>query len=310
MHHLVRPQPPALASRTRSIVGGIAIAASIFATIPAVAFADSGRATWYGPGFQGNVMYDGQTYNMYDPTTTACNIYPMGTWLKVSNPANGRSVVVQVRDRGAFPWAFDLSYAAFKILANPAEMMIRINYQVVSGPGGQPITPAPSRQLASKTLYLVQPGDTLSDIASSFNIDQNALAQWNGITDPNSLIQGQTLRLTAPAASATVVAADAAYRVKLGDTLLDLSAQFGVPVEELAAANNLSDPYVIVEGQALVIPASAASPGNRVYTVQPGDTISGIASSLGVSPDNLATLNQIADPQTIQPGQALQVPAS
>ena len=306
--HQLRPPLPGLTLKSRSILGGIAIAASVFASVPSVAFADSGRATWYGPGFQGNVMYNGHVYDMYDPSTTACNIYPMGTWLKVSNPTNGRSVVVQVRDRGAFPWAFDLSYAAFKALANPAEMMIKVTYQVVSGPGGQTVASAsPVRSSVARTQYTVQPGDTLSGIAVSLKIDLVSLAQWNRITDPNSLAQGQILRLTAPA---SVVAAAQSYRVKLGDTLLGIAGQFGLSADQIAAANNLSDPYEIVEGQTLVIQAAASSTKERRYTVQPGDTIIGIASNLGVDPKNLEALNQITDPQTIQPGQVLRVPAS
>src|SRR5258705_11715836 len=114
-----RPEP---ASKSHSLIGAIAIAACVLVGFPTVVAADEGFATWYGPGFQGNTMYNGQTYDMYDPTTTACNIYPIGTWLKVSNPANGHSVVVQVRDRGGFRYAFELSYAPFKLLRNASDM--------------------------------------------------------------------------------------------------------------------------------------------------------------------------------------------
>jgi LysM repeat protein len=318
--HRLRPPLPALPLGARSILVGIAIAAGVFVSIPAVALAESGSATWYGPGFQGNIMYSGRIYDMYDPTTTACNIYPMGTWLKVTNPANGHSVVVQVRDRGAFPWAFDLSYAAFKILANPSVMMIKVTYQVVSGPDGQttsstPAKPQPAPESraapsASATQFVVRPGDTLSGIASSFNIDQDTLAQWNGISDPNSLAQGQTLRLTAPPATTAVAAAGIRYVVKLGDSLLAIAGRFGLSLEQIAATNNLADPYPIVEGQTLVIPTAAVSPKGHQYIVRAGDTIYGIASKLGVSPASLQTLNQIGDPLTIQPGEVLQVPAS
>src|SRR5579883_148402 len=111
-----------LLSRIQVGMSAFALAAAIGMLTTGLASADTGVATWYGPGFQGNTMYDGQPYDMYDPTTTACNIYPLGTWLRVTNPVNGRSVVVQVRDRGAFSHALDLSYAAFKSIADPALM--------------------------------------------------------------------------------------------------------------------------------------------------------------------------------------------
>ena len=112
-------QDPRQSGRGSWLVG-IAFAVAFALLFPALAAADDGYATWYGPGFQGNVMASGQIYNMYDPTTTASNIYPFGTWIRVTNPANGHSAIVQVRDRGAFHYAFDLSYAAFKSIADPA----------------------------------------------------------------------------------------------------------------------------------------------------------------------------------------------
>jgi LysM repeat protein len=312
-----RPEP---ASKTHSFIGAIAIAACVLVGFPAVAAADEGYATWYGPGFQGNTMYNGQTYDMYDPTTTACNIYPMGTWLKVTNPANGHSVVVQVRDRGGFHYAFDLSYAAFKLLANPAVMGISVTYQVVTGPGGQPPAPPPAAPRAAPssrggrpapaTQYSVQPGDTLSGIAVTYNVEQATLAAWNGIGDPNSLAPGQTLRLTAPAAPAAPAPVGTKYVVKLGDSVLGLASQFGVSVDQLAAANGLADPYPIVEGQSLAIPGATSKSKATNYTVQPGDTIDGIATALGVSSDSLQSTNQIGDPTLLQPGTVLTVPAS
>ncbi len=299
------------------------IAVLIVAATPQLTSADSGYATWYGPGFQGNVMSDGQTYDMNDPTTTACNIYPLGTWVKVTNPFNGKSVVVQVRDRGGFSHAFDLSYAAFRILADPAVMEIPVTYVVVTGPSGTPV-PAPRAAPSSRggrpapaTQYVVQPGDTLSAIASEFAIDQNALAQWNGITDPNMLAPGQTLRLTAPPPAPTATPGSApttsapiaagTYVIQPGDTLLALTNQFGVSADSLAAANNLTEPYVLVAGQTLSLPiASGASA--PAYTVQPGDTLSGIAATFNVGVDALAAANQITDPSSLQPGAVLTIP--
>jgi hypothetical protein len=97
-----------------------------------------GVATWYGDDFQGQTMYNGQIYNMYDPTTTAANLYPIGTWLRVTRLSTGKSIIVQVRDRGAFryPDIVDLSYAAFSQLADPATGTIAVRVEPVSGPGG------------------------------------------------------------------------------------------------------------------------------------------------------------------------------
>jgi hypothetical protein len=94
----------------------------------------SGTATWYGAGFQGSPMADGFRYNMYDPTTTAANVYPLGSWLRVTRLSTGRSIVVQVRDRGDFryPDIVDLSYAAFSELADPSAGVIRVQVEPTS----------------------------------------------------------------------------------------------------------------------------------------------------------------------------------
>ncbi|MDI3339385.1 MAG: LysM domain-containing protein [Sphaerobacter sp.] len=52
--------------------------------------------------------------------------------------------------------------------------------------------PAPDNAGAAST-YVVQPGDTLYGIAVKLNVDPQALADANGITDPNALQAGQVL---------------------------------------------------------------------------------------------------------------------
>ncbi len=301
--------------RSRVGMSAVALATALAMLSPGLVNADSGYATWYGPGFQGNVMYNGQIFDMYDPTTTACNIYPLGTWIKVTNPANGRSVVVQVRDRGAFKHALDLSYAAFKTIANPALMAIRVNYEVVTGPSGAPLSsraapssrgtrPAPSSQ------YVVQQGDTLDGIATRVGIDASRLAAWNNLSDPDHVVVGQILRLTAPPAPAPTRSMSATYVVQAGDTLASIADRLGVSTSSLATANNLTNPDSIIIGQVLSIPgASSRSASTKQYTVQPGDSLSGIADSFGVDLDRLISVNQIADPALIQPGMVLTIPA-
>jgi rare lipoprotein A len=92
-----------------------------------------GVATWYGADFQGSPMADGVLYDMWDPTTAASNIYPLGTRLRVTRVETGQSIVVRVTDRGAFrnPILVDLSYAAFSALAHPDVGVIRITVEPI-----------------------------------------------------------------------------------------------------------------------------------------------------------------------------------
>ncbi len=286
---------------------------TVTALFPSLAYADDGFATWYGPGFQGNTMANGQTYDMYDPTTAACNILPFGTWVQVTNPANGRSVVVQVRDRGGFSYALDLSYAAFKMIANPAIMGTSIRYQVVSGPSGVPVPVklASSTKAPPSTKYVVQPGDNLSSIALQMGVDATSLAAWNAISDSNLLTVGQTLRLSAPPAPlpAAPPAATRTYVVQAGDTILGIASQFGVSSDVLSSLNGITDPGSIQIGQTLNIPATGQSQVQQTYVVQPGDTLSGIAQYLGASQESIITANHLSDPNSISQGMSLTIPS-
>ncbi|HEX6375358.1 MAG TPA: septal ring lytic transglycosylase RlpA family protein [Allosphingosinicella sp.] len=75
---------------------------------PAAAQADSayqtigqGEASYYGHELAGNRTASGERFNPYG-LTAAHRTLPLGTKLRVTNVANGRSVIVRVNDRGPF----------------------------------------------------------------------------------------------------------------------------------------------------------------------------------------------------------------
>lgn len=72
-----------------------------------------GMASWYGDPFHGNLTASGERYNQY-ALTAAHRSLPFGTWVRVTNLNNGRSVVVRINDRGPFIGGrvIDLSTAA------------------------------------------------------------------------------------------------------------------------------------------------------------------------------------------------------
>ncbi|RUM43198.1 MAG: septal ring lytic transglycosylase RlpA family lipoprotein [Desulfurobacterium sp.] len=78
-------------------------------------YVEVGIASWYGPGFHGKRTASGEFYNMYK-LTAAHKTLPLGTYVKVINLENGKSVVVKINDRGPFVPGriIDLSYAAAK----------------------------------------------------------------------------------------------------------------------------------------------------------------------------------------------------
>jgi len=72
-----------------------------------------GQASWYGSGFQGSPTASGEPFDM-NALTAAHRTLPLGSYARVKNLDNGRSVVVRINDRGphARRRTIDLSYAA------------------------------------------------------------------------------------------------------------------------------------------------------------------------------------------------------
>ena len=76
-------------------------------------FREVGVGSWYGRRFQGGRTSSGEPYDMY-AMTAAHPTLPIPSYARVTNLANGRSVVVRINDRGPFlsDRVIDLSYAA------------------------------------------------------------------------------------------------------------------------------------------------------------------------------------------------------
>ena len=76
-------------------------------------YKERGVASWYGKRYHGKNTSSGEVYDMYS-MTAAHTTLPLPSYVKVTNPANGRWVIVRVNDRGPFKSSriIDLSYAA------------------------------------------------------------------------------------------------------------------------------------------------------------------------------------------------------
>jgi LysM repeat protein len=98
--------------------------------------------------------------------------------------------------------------------------------------------------------------------------------------------------------------------VQRGETLLTIASQYGVTVEAILAANDLTDPNFVYVGQRLTIPAAGSTGGrcDRDYVVQLGDTLSGIAWQHSTTPAALMQANDM-DSDFIYEGQRLCVPS-
>jgi len=72
-----------------------------------------GKASWYGGRFQGKKTANGERFDM-NALTCAHRELPLGSWVRVTNLGNKRTVFLRVNDRGpmAENLIVDLSYAA------------------------------------------------------------------------------------------------------------------------------------------------------------------------------------------------------
>jgi soluble lytic murein transglycosylase-like protein len=109
---------------------------------------------------------------------------------------------------------------------------------------------------------------------------------------------------------ALVFTATASYTVQPGDTLSEIAERFGVTVSSLTAVNGLADPHRVRDGVRLTIPGAGAAAGAGDHLVAPGETLSGIAASHGVSVAALAAENGIAMVDLVREGRRLRLPAA
>jgi LysM repeat protein len=186
----------------------------------------------------------------------------------------------------------------------------------LTSPGATSVWGAPG--VAEPATYVVGWGDTLGLIAARYGTTVSAIAQANGVTNPNLIYVGQ--RLTIPGSSSPATTGSGLYVVQSGDTLSAIAVRYQTTVQQLVQMNGLTNPNLIAVGQRLAVPQgeSSVSPGGQSdtgtsraaasYQVRAGDTLLGIAVRFGVSMWDIVVANNIANPSLIYVGQTLVIP--
>lgn len=193
--------------------------------------------------------------------------------------------------------------------------------------------------------YTVQEGDTLESIATAHGIAVGTLRLLNEMDETEGIEVGQRLlvpdlQLTptplveatptmsesvtisatlTPPAEPTPTAATRTHTIQEGDTLLSIAAEYEITVEALKAANPELDETRLQIGQLLQLPAPGETPptatpapaptrGTIQYTVQSGDTLSGIAKRFGVTTQQIIAATPGLNPDRLSIGQTLNIP--
>lgn len=92
----------------------------------------TGVVSWYGGKFHGRKTASGEKYDK-DELTAAHKSLPFGTKVKVTNIRNGKSVVVEINDRGPYAKSrvLDLSQAAFSEIGHTNTGVMQVEYEIM-----------------------------------------------------------------------------------------------------------------------------------------------------------------------------------
>jgi murein DD-endopeptidase MepM/ murein hydrolase activator NlpD len=165
---------------------------------------------------------------------------------------------------------------------------------------GSALQPGATLQLpqngnATPDAYVVQPGDTLYDIALAFHLSVDDLIAYNDLGG-STIKPGQTLKLqpSTPAPAPLVIT------VQPGDTLWNLAQSYQVTVSALASANKLGSADVIHPGDSLTVPGRYAGPSTDTggpvpptVTVNKGDSLWSIAHRYSTTVAALMSANDL-----------------
>jgi membrane-bound lytic murein transglycosylase D len=187
----------------------------------------------------------------------------------------------------------------------------------------------PSRRITFLE-HTVARGETLSGIAHRYRVSTRLVVEANPRLRGRALRPGMRVIVPTGGALSTSVARRVAdpvepassspsgfHRVRKGETLSGLAAEYGVSVRQLRFWNALGDNGSIRAGQRIRVappgrsarPAAATvSSGERVHTVRRGETLLGLAKRYGVTVQALADANHLAATDGLRAGATLRIP--
>jgi len=157
----------------------------------------------------------------------------------------------------------------------------------------------------STVVHVVHLGETLFSIAQRYATTVEAIVRANHISDPRRIQVGQ--RLVIPTGE-TPSPQPPIYTVQRGDTLSLIARRHNTTVRAIAELNGLFNLDLIHPGQRLLLPGDSPPSPAQIHIVQPGETLTRIASRYGTTISAIVAVNDLANPSLIFVGQRLAIP--
>jgi len=111
--------------------------------------------------------------------------------------------------------------------------------------------PQPTEEPGPTETYIVQPDDSLSDIAAKYETTVDELLRLNDLAQPDLLYDGQAILVPRrPEAAVTTTV----HVVEAGETLGLIADRYGTTIEVLLELNDLPEPDIVPVGTSLVVP--------------------------------------------------------
>ena len=168
------------------------------------------------------------------------------------------------------------------------------------------VLPRPAlAQEISGPIYVVQPGDSLSSIASRFSVSLNELMEANSITDPNQLTAGQ--QLVIPGLDGVTGTLNTEF-INFGDSYRSLIRQTQVPEDLFKKLNHVVSPSEFYVGVSMIVPTQGERQYSRRVSPSAGESLLEVAVKNNIDTWTISDINGLNGSWDGLPGDTLFLP--